>query len=101
MMIFSTNQIKLLNNYNIKERQQIIALASQKLTVPQKLILNLIKLALLIPPFLFIANMQGTALILSITVVLIAYFTLLRPVMLQFLLKHIERSIDQYEKSKL
>jgi len=99
-MIFSTNQINVLQDYNFKERQQIIAIAMQKITVPQKLILNLIKLSMLIPPFIFIASMKGLELIICTSVVLITYFIVLRPIMLSFSLKHLEHSISQFNKKE-
>lgn len=86
--------------YNIQQRQAILLLAQAKLSAPEKLLLNIIKLMLLIPPFLFIANLQGLAIVVSIALVLIAYFILLRPIMLYFSLKHLHNAINQYEKSE-
>ncbi len=86
--------------FNLQQRQAIIALAQAKLSPPEKLILNIIKLMLLIPPFLFIANLQGVAIAASIVVVLVAYFIILRPIMLHFTLKHLNSAINQYKKSE-
>ncbi len=97
---FSSNKIPQLVQYNIQQRQAILALAQAKLSAPEKFLLNIIKLMLLIPPFLFIANLQGVAIIISIAAVLIAYFILLRPIMLHFTLKHLDLAIKQYEKSE-
>lgn len=97
---FSANKIPSLSGFNLQQRHAIIALAQTKLSAPEKFILNIIKLLLLIPPFLFIANLQGLEIIVSITVVLIAYFILLRPIMLFFVLKHLNSAICQYEKSE-
>lgn len=99
-LYFSTNKIPELAEYNIQQRQAILAIAQSKLNAPEKLILNIIKLCLLIPPFLFIANLQGLALFTSIIIVLVAYFIVLRPVMLIFSQKHIATAIKQYEKSE-
>ena len=86
--------------YSMQQRQTILALAQTKLSAPEKLLLNIIKLMLLIPPFLFIANLQGLAIVISITAVLIAYFILLRPIMLHFTIKHLHSAINQYKKSE-
>jgi len=86
--------------FNLQQRQTILALAQAKLSPPEKLILNIIKLMLLIPPFLFIANLQGVAIAASIVVVLVAYFIILRPIMLHFTLKHLNSAINQYKKSE-
>ncbi len=86
--------------FNLQQRQAILALAQAKLSPPEKLILNIIKLMLLIPPFLFIANLQGIAIAASIVVVLVAYFIILRPIMLHFTLKHLNAAINQYKKSE-
>lgn len=97
---FSSNKIPELADFNVQQRQAILALAQNKLAAPEKLILNIIKLFLLIPPFLFIANLQGIALIGSIAFVLIAYFIVLRPVMLLFSQKYLLAAIKQYKKSE-
>ena len=97
---FSANKIPALAPYSIQQRQAILALAQAKLSAPEKFILNIIKLVLLIPPFIYIANLQGVAIIISITAVLISYFLLLRPIMLFFTLKHLTNAISKYEKSE-
>lgn len=97
---FSSNKIPELMPFNLQQRQAILALAQAKLSPPEKLILNIIKLMLLIPPFLFIANLQGIAIAASIVVVLVAYFIILRPIMLHFTLKHLNAAINQYKKSE-
>jgi hypothetical protein len=97
---FSSNKIPELTPYNLQQRQTILALAQTKLTAPEKFLLNIIKLMLLIPPFLFIANLQGMAIVGSIIIVLLAYFIFLRPIMLHFTLRHLNNAIIQYKKSE-
>ena len=97
---FSSNKIPTLHAFNLHQRQAILAIAQTKFTAPEKFILNIIKLSLLIPPFLFIANLQGVALVTSVLVVLIAYFLLLRPIMLFFSLKYLNKAIAEYKKSE-
>lgn len=97
---FSSNKIPALAPYSMHQRQAILTLAQARLSVPEKLAINIIKLLLLIPPFLFIANLQGSEIIISIAIVIIAYFILLRPVMLTFTFKHLNTAISQYDKSE-
>jgi hypothetical protein len=98
---FSSNKIPALQVFSLHQRQAILALAQAKLSPPEKFLLNMIKLSLLIPPFFFIANLQGFALATSVVMVLIAYFLLLRPIMLFFTQKHLDNAVDQYQKSEL
>ena len=97
---FSSNKIPALHAFSLHQRQAILTLAQAKLSAPEKFILNIIKLFLLIPPFLFVANLQGFALIIAIIIVLIAYFVILRPIMLFFSYKHLDQAIRQYKKSE-
>ena len=99
-LYFSTAKIDALQAFNTQQRQQILAIASTKLSVPEKLILNLIKLALLIPPFLLLAQMQGLSLVIAIFTSLLLYFILLRPIMLNFQLKHIDKAIKTYQSEQ-
>ena len=97
---FSSNKIPALQAFSLHQRQAILTLAQAKLSAPEKFILNIIKLLLLIPPFLFVANLQGFALIAAIIIVLIAYFIILRPIMFFFAHKHLDQAIRQYKKSE-
>jgi hypothetical protein len=97
---FSSNKIPSLHEFSLHQRQAILTLAQAKLSTPEKFILNMIKLSLLIPPFLFIANLQGFALASSVALVLMAYFLVLRPIMLFFSQKHLDKAIAQYQKSE-
>ncbi|WP_286265547.1 DUF6170 family protein [Thalassotalea atypica] len=98
-MIFSSNQIEELKDYSIKERQEILALAMQKLTVPQKLMLNLIKLGLLIPPFIYLARQDWGMLVLTVIISLVAYLLVMKPASLSFCKAHIKQALKQFSKS--
>jgi hypothetical protein len=98
---FSANKIPAFHEFSLHQRQAILTLAQAKLSAPEKFILNMIKLSLLIPPFLFIANLQGFALAASVALVLMTYFVVLRPIMLFFSQKHLDKAIAQYKKSEL
>ncbi len=88
-VIFSTNQIKELDGFSVKERQQIVAEAMTKLTVPQKLVLNLIKLALLIPPFIYLARQDWGTLALTLAISLLGYLVVMKPIAFKFCSKAI------------
>ena len=96
-IIFSSNDISVLQNYSLKERQQILSLANQKLITPQKLVLNLIKLAILIPPFIMVARLDTWLLFLPLLFVLAGYFLIMRPISLFFAMKHLPKAIKDFE----
>ncbi|MGB1197710.1 MAG: DUF6170 family protein [Thalassotalea sp.] len=99
-LYLSANKIPALQPFNVQQRHAILSLAQAKLSAPEKFILNIIKLLLLIPPFFFIANLQGFAVFIAVMVVLVAYFILLKPILLFFSQKHLENAIAQYQKSE-
>jgi hypothetical protein len=98
-ILFSSNKIPALAEFSLQERQQILSIALSKLSVPEKFILNIIKLAMLIPPFLYLANLEVIKLITTLTFVLIAYFVLLRPVVLFFSQRHLKAAIKTFKSS--
>nr|WP_289847279.1 DUF6170 family protein [Alteromonas sp. C1M14] len=53
-MYFSTRQIPGLESYSLAERMQIITSAAKKLTVPEKTLLNVLKLLVIVPVFVLI-----------------------------------------------
>jgi len=96
--IFSTNKLSELDNFTLAQRQQILALAANKLTAPEKFVLNILKLIMLVPPFLFMAQLEGVLFIVSIFSVLAVYFILLRPISLLFTRKYLDVAIKQFHK---
>ncbi|NQZ22337.1 MAG: hypothetical protein HRT53_09795 [Colwellia sp.] len=96
--IFSTNKLPELENFTLMQRQQILALALNKLTAPEKFILNILKLLMLVPPFLFLAQLEGIFFVFSLFGVLAIYFILLRPVSLLFTRKYLTAAIKQFNK---
>lgn len=99
-IIFSSNNLPELQQYSVKERQQILAIASNKLITPQKLILNLIKLFILIPPFIMIARLDTWLLFAPLIFVLVGYFLLMRPISLYFLRSHLPKAIQKFNKNQ-
>jgi len=99
-MIFSTNQIPELQTFSIKERQALMAIANTKLTVPEKLILNLIKLCLIIPPFMYLSAKDVVGFVIALVLVLSAYAFIMRPIALMFARKNIASAIKKFEAEK-
>lgn len=97
-IIFSSKNIALLNDYSLKERQQILALANQKLITPEKLVMNLIKLTILIPPFIMVARLDTWLLFLPLIFVLSGYFLIMRPISLFFSVKHLPKAIKEFKQ---
>jgi len=87
---FSSNQIPELKDYSIKERQEILAKARTKLTAPEKLILNIIKLIMLVPPFIYLARLDMPYLVLSLTLSCVIYILLMKPISHRFISKYID-----------
>lgn len=96
--IFSTNKLTELENFTLAQRQQILTLAATKLTAPEKLVLNILKLFMLVPPFLFLAQLEGIFFVVSLFGVLAIYFILLRPISLLFTRKYLTIAIKQFNK---
>ena len=96
----SSNSITELDSFSIREKQMILRLAMEKMTVPQKLIINLLKLVLLIPPFLYLANLNLGMLAISMIIVTAAYVFVMRPVSLSFAVSHLPAAIKQFERAK-
>jgi len=95
--IFSTNKLPELEHFSLMQRQQILALAANKLTAPEKFILNILKLLMLVPPFLFLAQLEGILFFFSLFGVLAVYFIFLRPISLLFTQKHLSAAIKQFK----
>jgi hypothetical protein len=94
--IFSTNKLSELESFTLQQRQQILALAANKLTAPEKFVLNILKLIMLVPPFLFMAQLEGVLFVFSLFCVLGVYFILLRPISLLFTRKYLTHAITQF-----
>ncbi len=87
---FSSKNIPELSRYSIKERQEILAKAMLKLTVPEKLTLNLLKLMMLIPPFLFLARQEWGNFVFTATLVLLMHFFIIKPIRYFICRKHLK-----------
>lgn len=96
---FSSSNIKSLNNYDLKQRQTLLQAAEHKLDTPQKLLLNLVKLGILVPMFLYVVWLTNWGMILPIILAIFSYFLIYRPLFLFFLQKHLNKVIQTYDKS--
>ncbi|NMP14816.1 MULTISPECIES: DUF6170 family protein [unclassified Thalassotalea] len=95
---FSSNQFEQLQDFNFAEKQQIIELANNKMPAPAKVTLNILKLLILIPPFLLLARVDSWMFVLPLLLVLVCYFVILRPVSLMFLGKYIDEAVAQFKR---
>ncbi|OUS23280.1 hypothetical protein A9Q98_15510 [Thalassotalea sp. 42_200_T64] len=95
---FSSNQFAQLAAFDFHQRQEIIAIASSRLSPLSKFILNLLKLAVLIPPFFMLANIDSWLFVIPLAFVLLGYFIVLRPLSLLFISSHLDKSIEQFER---
>jgi hypothetical protein len=75
---FSSKNIPALQNLTIKQRRELIKKAEKKFTVPEKLLLNLIKLGILVPMFLYLVWLSGWQLILPPVFALVGYLFVYR-----------------------
>lgn len=96
-IFFSSKNIPALQPYSLAERRAILAIAADKLITPEKLVLNIIKLLILIPPFIMMARMDSWLFILPLGFVLVAYFAVMKPIGLNFQLKYLDKAIKQFE----
>ncbi len=80
MLYWNSQSLPELRGLNFRQRMAVIRRASDLLPVPKKLLLNLLKLLVLIPPFMAIARASSVveALLLALLLVLV-YPLLTRP----------------------
>lgn len=98
MISFSSNQIPELEKYDFQARREILFIANSMLTTPEKLYINLIKLIILVPVFLYIARLDVVVSFILAFLVLIVFLSLSPVILLQFSKKHIKAAIAKYEK---
>lgn len=94
-MHFSSHTISELQGLNFAERMQVVRKATDQLPTPKKLVLNLLKLAILVPLFMLIARYQNAADLLWIAVLLVAYPLLTRPLTFKLCRPYLRQSRSQ------
>lgn len=85
----SSKDIPALSESSFQERNEKVYRAQQKLTVPEKLILSILKLILLIPPFLFIARQDWGNTLISLAICGLAFMLVFKPVSFAFIERHL------------
>ena len=78
-MYFGSHSIPELAGLKFAQRMQVIRAATEQVPTPQKLLLNLLKLAILIPLFLVIARWENWHDTVTILALLVVYPVLTRP----------------------
>ncbi len=96
---FSSNKIPELRPYDLKKRQALLILAAQKLNAPERVMLNLMKLAILVPMFLYLVWLSGWLMVLPIICATSTYLLLYRPVFFMLLTKYLTTVIDREKPS--
>jgi membrane protease YdiL (CAAX protease family) len=79
MLYLNSQNIPELAGLNFAQRMAVVRTAADNLPAPIKITLNIIKLLILVPLFLLIADADGWAIALYIVLLLIAYPLIIRP----------------------
>ena len=80
MLYLNSQSIPELAGLNFSQRMQVIRQAADKLPVPTKITLNIIKLLVLVPLFLLIARADGWAIAGYIVLLVLVYPLITRPI---------------------
>lgn len=92
-LYFTARQLPNLEKVPLQERLAIIANAQKKLTLPEKLFLNLIKLFILTSIFVLLTGQfEIPTVIIGIIGAILLYPLLLRPIHLTILSKYLEKA---------
>jgi hypothetical protein len=91
-MYFGSQSIPELAGLKFAERMQVIRTATEQVPTPQKLLLNLLKLAILIPLFLVIAQWDSWQSTVTILILLAAYPLLTRPLTFALCRPHLQQA---------
>jgi len=85
-MLWNSRNVPELAGLNFRERMVVIRRATDMLETPKKLVLNLLKLAVLVPPFMAIARANSIVEGLGWAIALIVIYPLItRPVTFSFI----------------
>lgn len=88
---FNSRQVPSLKDLTLQERFEKIEAATKKLTPPEKVLLNIFKLAVLIPAFVFLLQVvQNWWSIFGATGCLLLFPLLIKPVQLTMVSKYIK-----------
>ena len=81
---FSSRRVPELKDLDTQTRIDRVRMALDKLSVPQKLLFNIIKLLIITPLFYAVASVEGWSLIYVLIPVLAAYFVVVQPLKFYF-----------------
>jgi len=95
-MYFTSRNIPELKGMKYTQRAHIIRLALNHLSVPQKTILNIIKLVFLTPIFLILAKIDSWEILIYLLIVGLCYPLITTPISLYFAQKHIKKAKTEY-----
>jgi len=96
---FSSKNIPSLYHFDLKQKKILLQAAEKKLNTPQKLILNIVKLGILVPMFLYIVWLTSWEIVFPVIFAMFAYIFMYRPLFLFFLQNHLTETIKAYNKS--
>jgi len=91
-MYFTSRNIPELSGLKYTQRAQIIRLALSYLSIPQKTILNIIKLVFLTPLFLILARIDSWEILIYLLIVGFCYPLITTPISLYFAKQHINKA---------
>ncbi|WP_111976656.1 DUF6170 family protein [Algibacillus agarilyticus] len=95
-LYFSAAKIPALADYTFKQRSRILSIALSLISVPDKLFLNVVKLALLAPLFILIARVEGWLILLPLVALVTFYPLITNPLMLFFAQKELDNAIKKF-----
>ena len=92
---FSTRQIPQLKDLSMPDRMAALRAAENKLTIPEKTLLNILKLLIIVPVFMFILRTgQDWRALLWAALFILAYPFLLKPLQHSLSAKYIKLKSD-------
>lgn len=97
-MYWNSRNIPELAGLNFRQRMQVLRHAADKLSTPYKLLLNLIKLVLLVPPFMMIARAESTLEFIGwVMLLLVLYPLITRPLTFYLVQPQLKAARRQFE----
>ncbi|KNC66899.1 hypothetical protein [Pseudoalteromonas ardens] len=98
-MIFRLSKLAELDDFALRDKQRIKALALAQLPASHKILLNIAKLLLLTPLFMALAFIEGWLLLPVLLVCGLAYPLLTVPLEIQFARPHMHHAISEFRKT--
>ncbi|KZN37742.1 hypothetical protein [Pseudoalteromonas luteoviolacea] len=99
-MIFRLSQVPELSSLNLRDKQQVKVIALNMLSAKEKVALAVCKLLLLTPFFMALAYFEGFHLLPVLLVAGLIYPLFTVPIEIQFVRKHLDGAIKEFEQGK-